>query len=78
MKYNKVPDMLSGKDLDYLQDMFNWNYGAYKNTEDARNNVTDQNLQKILEKASKTFNDAMQNILQILEGGTNENPKSEN
>ncbi len=78
MKYNKVPNMLSSKDLDYLQDMFNWNYGAYKNTEDAINNITDQKLQKLLEKASKTFMEAMQNILKILEGGSNENPKSEN
>ena len=32
--YTEVPNILTGKDLDYLSDMFNWNYnfrwGAYK------------------------------------------------
>ena len=27
-----VPDILTGKDVDYLTDMFNWNYGALKKT----------------------------------------------
>ena len=27
--YNEVPNIISGKDLDYLSDIFNWNYGAY-------------------------------------------------
>lgn len=26
--YNKVPNIITGKDLDYLSDMFNWNYDA--------------------------------------------------
>jgi hypothetical protein len=30
-KYNTVPTIITGKDLDYLSDMFNWNYHAYKN-----------------------------------------------
>ena len=30
-KYMEVPnDILTGKDLDYLCDMFQWNYGALK------------------------------------------------
>ena len=28
--YNVVPNIISGKDLDYLSDMFNWNYTGYK------------------------------------------------
>ena len=24
--YNEVPNIITGKDLDYLSDMFNWNY----------------------------------------------------
>ena len=28
--YTEVPNIISGKDLDYLSDMFNWNYLAYK------------------------------------------------
>ena len=30
MNYEQVPDIISNKDLDYLVDMFNWNYLAYK------------------------------------------------
>ena len=28
--YNAVPNIISSKDLDYLSDMFNWNYGHIK------------------------------------------------
>ena len=28
--YNVVPNIITGKDLDYLSDMFNWNYSGYK------------------------------------------------
>ena len=30
MNYEQVPTIISNKDLDYLVDMFNWNYLAYK------------------------------------------------
>lgn len=32
MKYENVPNIISGKDLDYLSDMFSWNYGVYKSS----------------------------------------------
>ena len=28
--YTEVPNIITGKDLDYLSDMFNWNYSSYK------------------------------------------------
>ena len=37
--FNTVPNMISCKDLDYLSDMFNWNYGAYKSSSNAINSV---------------------------------------
>ena len=42
MNYEKVPTIISTKDLDYLEDMFNWNYLAYKkmiNSIDMINNL---------------------------------------
>ena len=30
MNYEQVPDIISSKDLDYLEDMFNYNYLGYK------------------------------------------------
>ena len=39
MNYEKVPNIITGKDLDYLSDMFNWNYGALKSNLNAINEV---------------------------------------
>ena len=73
MNYTNVPDIISTKDLDYLQDAFNWLYGAYKNTVDAISNTNDKNLIKVLEKGSKMFYQHMNEMLIILKGGNNEN-----
>lgn len=71
--YEEVPNIISCKDLDYLSDMFTWNYGAYKTTYNAISSVTDEELSKQLEKASNIFYESMQKILSILnEGGSNE------
>lgn len=72
MEYEKVPDIITGKDLDYLQDMFNWNFIAYKNTVDALNMIEDTTLEKHLEKVSETFYEIMSDVLDTLEGGSNE------
>ena len=71
--YEEVPNIISCKDLDYLSDMFTWNYGAYKTTYNAISSVTDEELSKQLEKVSNIFYKSMQKILSILnEGGSNE------
>lgn len=73
LDYENVPDMISGKDLDYLTDMFNWNYNSYKSAIDHSSIANDQAICKILDKASTLFNSNMQEILDILErGGCNE------
>ena len=40
-KYEKVPYIITGKDLDYLSDMFNWNYGEYKMSVNSNQNIID-------------------------------------
>ena len=71
--YDVVPDIISGKDLDYLSDMFNWNYGAYKSTYNANDNVKDEELKRVLTKASNIFERNLNKILNILcNGGENE------
>ncbi len=68
-----VPNMISCKDLDYLSDMFNWNYGAYKSTCNAINSVNDVEIKDMLSKASNVFQGNISKILNILnEGGNNE------
>ena len=55
MKKNmeKVPtDIITGKDLDYLSDMFQWNYGVLKSTYNAMQMVSDEDLINIFEEAN--------------------------
>ena len=70
--YNAVPNIISCKDLDYLSDMFNWNYGAYKSSLNASNSVTDEELSNVLLKVSNIFHSNMSKILNIINGGNNE------
>lgn len=68
-EYEEVPNIISGKDLDYLSDMFNWNYGAYKSAINMALEVTDDVLAKHIEKTSKVFLNGMESVLDILEEG---------
>ena len=71
--FSAVPNMISLKDLDYLSDMFNWNYGAYKSSSNATNSVNDSEIKDILSKVSNVFQGNISKILNILnEGGNNE------
>ena len=71
INYEEVPDIISGKDLDYLCDMFNWNYGAYKSIYNSIDKVNDEEIRKILEEGSELFDENMNLVLDIL-GGTDE------
>ena len=71
MKYEYVPNIISSKDLDYLSDMFNWNFGAYKTSFNAVNSVSTAELKNILNKSSNTFMSIMNNIINIM-GGNHE------
>lgn len=71
MKYQEVPYIITGKDLDYLSDMFSWNYGAYKSIYNSISKVNDEEIKKILEEGSELFDENMNIVLDIL-GGTDE------
>lgn len=66
MNYTSVPNMISSKDLDYLSDMFNWNYGAYKSTVNAIDKANDEEISSVLTRASDVFYKNMNNIIIIL------------
>ncbi len=73
LNYENVPDMISGKDLDYLTDVFNWNYNSYKSAVDYLDIANQEDVCKLLDKASTLFYNNMEEVLTILErGGTNE------
>ena len=67
--YESVPNIISGKDLDYLTDIFNWNYSAYKSTINMSDEITDDDLLDILKKCTNLFYDNMINTLDILGRG---------
>ena len=68
-KYDEVPNIITCKDLDYLKDMFNWNYEALKKSVNAYNNVNDEELGKVIYKASELFDNNLNIILKTLEVG---------
>ncbi len=74
-QYVKVPNnILTGKDLDYLSDMFEWNYGALKKTNEAINNADDEEIIGLLERGSAIFDSNLDSVLTILnEMGENNN-----
>ena len=71
--YNEAPMIITGKDLDYLSDMFNWNYSALKKMNVAVNQVKSEEIKEILTKGYNLFQNNLNLVLSLLnEGGTNE------
>lgn len=73
-KYFEVPnDVLTSKDMDYLSDMFQWNYGALKSTLNALNEIESEEFVNIFEDSAALFDDNINDILDILSdiGGDN-------
>ena len=72
-KFDKVPTIITGKDLDYLSDMFNWNYTALKKTKDFKDRAKDNTIKSILRDGCELFNSNLNIILSVLnEGGSDE------
>jgi hypothetical protein len=69
MNYTSVPNIITGKDLDYLTDMFNWNYNAYKNNVNSLEKINDEEIKQIVKKAIDLFNGSMMEVLSILASG---------
>ena len=70
-QFNEVPKMISGKDLDYLSDMFEWNYSALKKTNSSIASVNNEEIKSIMQKACNIFDENLKIVLNIL-GGSNE------
>lgn len=68
-KYMEVPnDILTGKDLDYLCDMSQWNYGALKSSNDSVSSINDKEIIDIMQRAGELFDDNLNVVLDILGG----------
>lgn len=72
LNYEEVPNIISCKDMDYLCDMFNWNYGAYKCSYNSIEKVEDEEIKEEIKKVNEVYLESMNKVLSILEGGQNE------
>lgn len=68
---NVVPNIITSKDLDYLSDMFTWNYLSYKSMYNSLEKVTDEEVKNMIERVTSLFHSNMNDVLNIL-GGSNE------
>ncbi len=74
MNYDTVPVMLSGKDLDYLSDMFDWNSIACKKAYHYFNELQNEELKQLVEEIRKVHYDNLNKIIDTINnmGGSNE------
>lgn len=66
-EYNEVPTIISKKDLDYLSDMYNWNFNACKLANSFYPKVEDEQIKEIIQRAYKIHKENSKNILNILQ-----------
>ena len=65
--YENVPvDIITGKDLDYLSDMFQWNYCAFKKTCNDIEYINNQEIIDLFGKVSDFFENNLNDILEII------------
>lgn len=62
-----VPNIISTKDLSYLEDMLNWNFILIKKINNYLKDVNDKDVIKTFEKAHNQLLNDYNNILDTLE-----------
>ena len=73
-KMKEVPvDIITGKDLDYLSDMFQWNYCAFKKSCNDIEYLNTQEIIEIFSEASDLFENNMTDVLDIINNPGGEN-----
>lgn len=65
---DKVPSMISTKDLDYLNDIFNWNLNAARKAKKYSEDATDEEISQNLDGIYQTHQNICQKITNIMEG----------
>lgn len=64
--YEEVPAMISGKDLDYLSDIFNWNFNISKLANHFLNEIEDEEIKQIMIKVRDAHKEHSKLVLNIL------------
>ena len=63
---NTVPEMISTKDLAYLADMFEWNFTLFKKANHFYNEIQDEEIKQMIQKAANLHQTICETITQIL------------
>ncbi|MBQ8193671.1 MAG: hypothetical protein IJZ46_06340 [Bacilli bacterium] len=63
----EIPEMISPKDLLYLEDMFNWNFIMAKKAYQHSLEVTDKDIEKHLNEVYKTHKKICEKIIKLIE-----------
>lgn len=64
--YETVPAIISCKDLDYLSDIYNWNFNACKLANHFSKEVEDQEIKELLEEIASMHEEHTKAVLNIL------------
>ena len=62
-----VPNIISTKDLSYIEDMLNWNFILIKKINNYLNYVKEENVIKVLNKAKSDLTNNYNELLEILD-----------
>jgi len=62
-----VPNIISTKDLSYIEDILNWNFILIKKINNYLNDIKDDDVYKVLDKAYKELNKTYNDFLSYLE-----------
>lgn len=64
--YETVPAVISCKDLDYLSDIYNWNFNACKLANHFMDIVQDNEIRELLEQVSEMHKEHAKAVINIL------------
>lgn len=64
-----VPMMISGKDLDYIKDMLNWNFIAAKKARHYLEHIQDSNVSTLISQVGNMHKQHYSTLLSILQQG---------
>lgn len=62
----KIPNMISTKDLSFIEDMFNWNFTVCKKAYNYNDLVTDENISKFLKDVAKKHEKICNKLINML------------
>lgn len=66
INYEEVPSMISCKDLDYLSDIYDWNFNVSKLANHFLGETKDQEIKELLDKVRDVHKEHCKFVLNVL------------